>query len=111
MKWYHYLDCFLAGVFLIHIVPHVMNGFSLRNVLGFLVSLGGGCLFLWAGKFSWRNPWCVILLLAGMAAVFLFTQLHPHHHVAKGHPTHWLRENDPDHLASITSFSSQSASA
>jgi hypothetical protein len=26
MKWYNYLACFLAGVFLIHLVPHLLNG-------------------------------------------------------------------------------------
>lgn len=79
MKWYHYAACFLAGVFLIHILPHALNGFSLTNAIGIVLSLGLGSLFLWMGKFSWRNPWCIFLVLAGMAAVLLFTYLHPHH--------------------------------
>lgn len=82
MKWYNYVACFFAGVFLIHILPHVLNGFSLNNVLGVLVSLVGGCLFLWAGRFSLRNPWAIALVVLGMASVLIFTALHPH----KSHP-------------------------
>jgi hypothetical protein len=78
MKWHNYLACFLAGVFLIHILPHLLNGFSLKNVVGVLVSLVGGCLLLWAGKFSFRNLWTVVLVLAGMGSVFLFLAIHPH---------------------------------
>ena len=79
MRWYNYIACFFAGVFLIHIIPHLMHGFSLTNVLGVLVSLGGGCLLLWAGRFSIKNPWAVVLLLAGIVSVLIFAALHPHH--------------------------------
>jgi hypothetical protein len=78
MKWFHYAACFLAGVSLIHILPHLLNGFSLVNALGVLVSLVIGCLLLWAGRFSLRNPWTVALVVLGMASVLLFTALHPH---------------------------------
>jgi hypothetical protein len=87
MKWYNYLACFLAGVFLIHLVPHLLHGFTLTNVVGALVSLGGGCLLLWAGKFSFRNPWAVVLLLAGVGSVFLFLAIHPHHPHGDPHTT------------------------
>jgi hypothetical protein len=79
MKWYNYLACFFAGVFLIHSVPHLTSGFSLTNVLGVTVSLIGGALLLWAGKFSYRNPLAIILVLAGMVSVFIFLAIHPHH--------------------------------
>lgn len=82
MKWYNYLACFFAGVFLIHILPHVLNGFSLINVFGVLASLVGGCLLLWAGRFSFRNLWAIALVVLGMASVLIFTALHPH----KSHP-------------------------
>jgi hypothetical protein len=82
MKWYHYAACFFAGVFLIHILPHALNGFSLKNVIGILVSLVGGCLLLWAGRFSLRNPLAIALVVLGMASVLIFTWLHPH----KPHP-------------------------
>jgi hypothetical protein len=80
MKWYNYLACFFAGVFLIHIVPHLVHGMSVANIIGILVSLVGGCLLLWAGKFSLRNPLAIVLVILGMAAVLIFTALHPHHH-------------------------------
>lgn len=79
MKWYNYLSCYFAGVFLIHIVPHLMNGISLTNALGITVSLVGGCLFLWAGKFSFKDPLAIILLLAGIASVLIFNVMHHHH--------------------------------
>jgi CHASE2 domain-containing sensor protein len=84
MKWYNYVACFLAGVFLIHILPHALNGFSLKNVIGILVSLVGGCLLLWVGRFSPRNPIAIALVFLGMASVLIFTWLHPHkpHHPA-----------------------------
>ena len=72
MKWYHYIACFFAGVFLVHVVPHLMHGMSAVNVAGVLVSLVGGGLLLWAGRFSWRNLWAVVLVLLGMAAVVVF---------------------------------------
>jgi hypothetical protein len=78
MKWYNYLACFFAGVFLIHIVPHVLNGMSATNIIGILVSLGGGCLMLWAGKFSFRNLWTVALLVLGIASVLIFEALRMH---------------------------------
>lgn len=80
MKWYHYVACFVAGIFLIHILPHVLNGPSLRNLLGFAVSLGVGSLLLWIGRFSFRNIWAILVVAAGMASVFVFLALHPHHH-------------------------------
>lgn len=80
MKWYNYLACFFAGVFLIHIVPHLMHGMSVLNIVGVLVSLVGGCLLLWAGKFSLTNLLAIVMVLLGMAAVQIFTALHPHHH-------------------------------
>jgi hypothetical protein len=82
MKWYHYVACFFAGVFLIHILPHMLNGLTLTDIIGVLVSLIGGCLLLWAGRFSPRNPLAVGLVLLGMASVLIFTWLHPH----KPHP-------------------------
>jgi hypothetical protein len=80
MKWYNYLACFFAGVFLIHIVPHLTHSMSIVNIVGVLISLVGGCLLLWAGRFSLRNPLAIVLVLLGMAAVLIFTVLHPHHH-------------------------------
>ena len=87
MKWYNYLACFLAGVFLIHLVPHLLNGFTLTNFVGALISLVGGCLLLWAGRFSFRNMWAILLVLAGIGSVFLFLAIHPHHAHGGPHAT------------------------
>jgi hypothetical protein len=102
MKWYNYLACFVAGVFLIHILPHLLNGFSARNVVGVLVSLVGGCLLLWAGKFSFRNLWTVILVVAGMGSVFLFLAIHPHKHDDPPHATNRSAPVVPDRTISIS---------
>jgi hypothetical protein len=79
MKWYNYLACFFAGVFLIHVVPHLLGGMSAINVAGVLVSLGGGGLLLWVGRFSFRNVWAIVLVVMGMVAVLTFAAMHPHH--------------------------------
>ncbi len=82
MKWYNYVACFFAEVFLIHILPHLLNGLTLTNVIGASVSLIGGGLLLWAGRFPFRNLWAVLLVLAGMGSVFLYLAIHPHQHAA-----------------------------
>ena len=97
MKWYNYLSCFVAGVFLIHVIPHLIHGLSVVNVVGASISLVGGCLLLWAGKFSWRNPWAILLLLAGMAAVLAVDAMH-HRSPGGSHAaanSGWLRLGDP----------------
>jgi hypothetical protein len=96
MNWYNYLSCFVAGVFLIHVIPHLIHGLSVVNVVGASISLVGGCLLLWAGKFSWRNPWAILLLLAGMAAVLAVDALH-HRSPGGSHAaanSGWLRLGD-----------------
>jgi drug/metabolite transporter (DMT)-like permease len=55
-----------------------LNGFSLKNVVGVLVSLVGGCLLLWVGKFSFRDRWAIALVVLGMVSVVVFTVLYPH---------------------------------
>jgi hypothetical protein len=77
VKWYNYLACFFAGVFLIHVLPHLMGGMSAVNIAGVLVSMGGGGLLLRAGRFSLRNGWAIVAVLTGMASVLIFTALHP----------------------------------
>ena len=86
LRWKNYLACFLAGVFLIHILPHVLNGFSWMNVLFAAISLGVGAVLLWIGKFSFRNLWTVVLLLAGMASVLLYAAARSHLSAGDPHP-------------------------
>jgi hypothetical protein len=78
VKWYNYPACFFAGVCLIHVVPHLLGGMSAINIAGVLVSLGGGGLLLWAGRFSLRNGWAIVVVPMGMASVLIFAALHPH---------------------------------
>ena len=78
MKWYNYFACFFAGVFLIHVVPHLLGGISAINIAGVLVSLGGGGLLLWAGRFSLKSVWAIVVVLLGMASVLIFAAFHPH---------------------------------
>ena len=98
MKWYNYLACFFAGVFLVHLIPHLIHGISITNILGALISLAGGCLLLWAGRFSLRNPWAIVLLLMGVASVLIFGALHSHPHGkshAAEHSRLFLPESNP----------------
>lgn len=70
-----YLFCLLAGAALIHVVPHVLNGLTPRNLLGIAVSLLVGGALLWAGRFRWRDPAAVAMVLLGMALVMLYGHL------------------------------------
>jgi hypothetical protein len=97
MKWYHYVACFFAGVFLIHVIPHLIHGVSVVNIVGALISLGGGCLLLWVGKFSLRNPWAILLLRAGMASVLVVDAMHHHRMPGGSHASEnsgWLSPVD-----------------
>jgi len=78
-KWYDYLSCFLAGVFLVHMLPHILNGLTMTNILAALASLAIGIFFLWHGRFSVRNPGAVVSLVLGIAAVLIFAALQAHH--------------------------------
>ena len=79
MKWFQALSCFVAGVFLIHLVPHVLNGLSVKNVVGACVSVGVGSLLLWLGKFSFRKPLAIVMVILGMAVVVAYDLLRMHH--------------------------------
>jgi hypothetical protein len=76
MKWYNYIACFFAGLFLANFVPHFVHGISSEafptpfanppgrglssptvNVLWGLLNLIIGFLLLRAGKLSDKNKW------------------------------------------------------
>ena len=84
MKWYHYLACFFAGMFLTNAVPHFVNGISgdafpspfsnppgkglsspTVNVLWALFNMLVGYLLLKAGK-TLSNRWALIIFFLGM---------------------------------------------
>jgi uncharacterized membrane protein len=85
MKWYHYIACFFAGMFIANIVPHFIHGISGEafpapfanppgkglssptvNVLWGLFNLIVGYLLFRAGKISNSNKWTVLLFFAGI---------------------------------------------
>jgi hypothetical protein len=85
MKWYHYIACFFAGIFLINTVPHLVHGVSgdsfpspfanppgkglsspTVNVLWALANLLIGYILLRAGKVSRSNKWSLLAFFAGI---------------------------------------------
>jgi hypothetical protein len=91
VKWFHYVACFFAGFFLIHLVPHLSHGYSLVNVIGATISLVVGCLLLWAGKASVKRPWTLIWVLLGMIAVVVYGAFFANHGHRRGRgPETWI---------------------
>jgi len=90
MKWYNYIACFFAGLFLINTLPHFVHGIDgdsfptpfasatehrlsspLVNVLWALFNLSVGLILLRAGKMLRVNKWSLIAVGAGLAAFSL----------------------------------------
>jgi hypothetical protein len=87
MKWYNYLSCFFAGMFLANTIPHFIHGISgdrfptpfakppgqglsspLVNVLWSLLNLVIGYLLYRGGNLGKSNRWGLLLLFLGIAA-------------------------------------------
>ena len=85
MKWYHYIACFFAGMFIANMVPHFINGISgvafptpfsnppgkglsspTVNVLWGLFNLIVGYVLFRAGKISNSKIWSVIIFFVGI---------------------------------------------
>jgi len=92
MKWYHYVACFCAGLFLTNTVPHFVHGVSgdsfpspfahppgkglsspTVNVLWALVNVLVGYVLLRAGKVSQTNKWSLLAFFAG--AIYISVML------------------------------------
>ncbi|MGA9407224.1 MAG: hypothetical protein WBW71_08845 [Bacteroidota bacterium] len=88
MKWYHYIACFFAGLFLANTVPHFVHGVSgdtfptpfanppgkglsspTVNVLWALANLVIGYLLLRVGKVSQTNKWSLLVFFAGVVYI------------------------------------------
>ncbi len=88
MKWYHYLACFLAGVFLANTVPHFIHGVSgdpfpspfanppgkglsspLINVLWGLANLVMGYILARVGRVFKSNVIALVIFFAGVALI------------------------------------------
>ena len=85
MKWYHYIACFFAGMFIANIVPHFIHGISGEafptpfadppgkglssptvNVLWGLFNLIIGYVLFRTGKIANSNKWSVLLFFVGI---------------------------------------------
>ncbi len=85
MKWYHFLACFFAGMFLANAVPHVVQGVSGNpfpspfatppgkglssptvNVLWGLGNFLAGYLLLRLGKVSQERWWNLLVFFIGV---------------------------------------------
>ncbi len=88
MKWYHYLACFFAAMFLANSVPHFVNGISgdafptpfanppgrglsppTTNVIWALFNLVVGYILLRTSKVSPQNRVAVVVFFAGVALI------------------------------------------
>ncbi len=94
MKWYNYLACFFAGVFIANVIPHYINGVSgddfpspfstppgkglsspLSNVLWALFNLVVGYFFYKAGKIS-SSKWALLVFFIGFAIMSINLGIH-----------------------------------
>ena len=88
MKWYHYIACFFAGLFLANTIPHFVHGISgdsfpspfanppgkglsspLVNVVWGLANLALGYILARVGKTFKSNVWALIVFFAGVALI------------------------------------------
>jgi hypothetical protein len=94
MKWYHYVACFFAGMFLANTIPHFIHGVSgdsfpspfanppgkglsspLVNVLWGLANLVVGFVLARVGKLSKANIWGLLVFLAGVASISIMCSM------------------------------------
>lgn len=94
MKWYHYVACFFAGLFLANTIPHLVHGVSgdsfpspfsnppgkglsspTVNVLWGLCNLLVGYVLFRVGKVSQTNKWTVLVLFAGIACMSIMLSI------------------------------------
>ena len=88
MKWYHYVACFFAGMFLANAVPHFVHGISgdsfptpfanppgkglsspTVNVVWGLVNIVVGYTLYRVGKVSQANRWSLFALFLGIVCI------------------------------------------
>jgi hypothetical protein len=85
MKWYNYIACFFAGLFLANFVPHFIQGISghsfptpfsnppgkglsspMINVLWGFLNMVIGYLLFRASKISNKNIWTILIFSTGI---------------------------------------------
>ena len=94
MKWYHYIACFFAGIFLINAVPHFVHGISgdsfpspfanppgkglsspMVNTLWGLGNLLIGYILFRAGKISKENKLSLLVFFAGIVCISIMSSI------------------------------------
>lgn len=88
MKWYNFIACFFAGLFLANVVPHFIHGVSgasfptpfanppgrglsspTVNVLWGLANLVVGYILFRLGKISPERKWNLLVFFAGIVVI------------------------------------------
>jgi hypothetical protein len=88
MKWYYYVACFFAGLFIINTVPHFIHGVSgdsfpspfanppgkglsspIVNTLWGLGNLFIGYILFRVGKASKENKWSLLIFFVGVVCM------------------------------------------
>jgi hypothetical protein len=88
MKWYHYVACFFAGMFLANAIPHLVNGISgdafptpfahppgkglsppMLNVVWAFFNIIVGYLLFRAGKIDKANKAGILVFFIGAIAI------------------------------------------
>ena len=88
MKWYHYVACLFAGLFLANAVPHFVHGISgdsfpspfanppgkglsspMVNVIWGLGNALVGYILLRTGKVSRANTWSLLVFFVGVVCM------------------------------------------
>ena len=94
MKWYHYIACLAAGLFLTNTVPHFVHGISgdsfptpfanppgkglsspLINILWALFNLIIGYVLLRVGKVAHTNKWSQLAFFAGVVLISILSSI------------------------------------
>ncbi len=94
MKWYHYIACFFAGIFLTNAVPHFVNGISgvsfpspfayppgrglsspTVNVLWGLLNIVIGYILFRGGKMTKPNFLSLIIFFIAVAAISIMLSI------------------------------------
>jgi len=92
MKWYHYIACFFAGLFIINTVPHFIHGVSSDSfpspfanppgkglsspIVNTLCGLGNlliGYILFRVGKVSKENKWSLLIFFIGVVCMSIMS--------------------------------------
>jgi hypothetical protein len=94
MKWYHYIICFFAGVFIANFVPHFVQGISgnsfpspfsnppgkglsspTLNVIWGIMNLIIGYILLRVGKVTQNNKWNLLSFFIGVVCMSILLSI------------------------------------